>query len=388
MKSTPGEILERLAYNLRWTWHTPTTDLFHSIAPDVWDRTHNPIAVLNAIKSAPEAQSTKLAAQASDLDDYLNRQPQVADTPRVAYFSAEFAVAECLPISAGTLGVLAGDHLKSASDLGLPMLGIGLLYRYGSFRQRSDTLNHQHEAFDRLDTATLPLRPVLAADGVPLEIGVPFPGRTVLARVWVARVGRVPLYLLDTDLDRNREDDRWITGLLHGGDHDTRLRQAMLLGIGGVRLVRSLGVLGLEVPPRIYHLNEGHAAFLALERAAQRMRSADASDFFAAHQHVASTIAFTTHAPVAAANDAFPAELIEAYLGDYRRRLGLTRTQFMALGRRDVANRDEDFSMTVLALRSAHRIPTECANRIYRPLARLAPAQVQVTSSLQEAASG
>ena len=354
MKSTQSEILQRLAYNLRWTWHTPTTDLFQKLAPDVWDSTHNPVAVLaNIDAGALESHAELVAALDADLDDYLNCPPRVADTPRVAYFSTEFAVAKCLPIYAGRLGVLAGDHLKAASDLGLPMVGIGLLYRFGYFRQSIDAVNHQREDYDRLDPASLPLRPVLAAAGVPLEIGVPFPGRTVVARAWVARIGRVPLYLLDTDFGRNREDDRWITGHLYGGDQDTQLRQDMLLGIGGARLVRSLSMLGLEVPPHVYHLNEGHSAFVALERAAKDMRGTDASDFFAAHQRVASTIAFTMHTPVAAGNDAFPAELMEAYLGDYRRRLGLTHTQFMALGRRDVGNRDEDFSMSMLALRSA-----------------------------------
>jgi starch phosphorylase len=360
MKSSPGKILERLAYNLRWTWHAPTTDLFHTLAPDVWDTTHNPIAVLGNVDSdALEVHAGRLAALAADLDDYLNCPPRVADAPRVAYFSAEFAVAECLPIYAGGLGVLAGDHLKAASDQRLPVFGIGLLYRYGFLRH------------DRLDTSTVPLRPVFAADGVPLEIGVPFPDRTVVARVWVAQVGRVPLYLLDTDLHRNREDDRWITADLYGGDQDTRLRQDMVLGIGGVRLVRSLGLLGLQVPPLIHHLNESHAAFVALERAAERMRGTDTTDFFAAHHRVASSIALTTCVPLAR-GDAFPAELIEAYLGAYRQRLGLTHTQLMALGRRDVGNPDEDFSMTVFARRSTRR----------------AALQVQVTSSFQEAAFG
>ena len=185
------------------------------------------------------------------------------------------------------------------------MIGIGLLYRYGYFRQRIDAAGRQREVYDRLDTESVPLLPVMTADGVPLEIGVPFPGRTVVARAWLARVGRVPLYLLDTDVPRNRADDRWITGHLYGGDSDTRLRQEIVLGIGGARLIEALRRLGLEVAPEVYHLNEGHSAFVAIERAAQRMRSDADGDFFRAYAQVAQTTAFTTHTPVAAGNNTF-----------------------------------------------------------------------------------
>jgi starch phosphorylase len=233
------------------------------------------------------------------------------------------------------------------------MVGVGLLYRYGYFHQEIDAKNQQREVYDRLETDDVTLRPVFASDGVPLEIGVPFPGRTVLARVWLAQVGRVPLYLLDTDLARNREDDRWITGHLYGGDADTRLRQEIVLGIGGARLIRALQLLGREVAPSVYHLNEGHSAFVAIERTAERMRTSNV-DFFSSHQQVAETLAFTTHTPVAAGHDAFSPELIEAYLGEYRQQLGLSHQQFMSLGRRRSDDAQEPFSMTVLALRSAH----------------------------------
>jgi starch phosphorylase len=357
MKSPTREIAERLAYNLRWAWHAPTAALFHELAPKVWDQTHNPVAVLNSVDVTAEAlddHTDRLLALHDDLENYLIRVPQLTSAPRVAYFSAEFAVADCLPIYAGGLGVLAGDHLKTASDIGLPVIGVGLLYSYGYFHQEIGPHGNQREDYARLDIASLPLRGVLASDGAPLHVGVPFPGRTVVARVWLARVGRVALYLLDTNLARNREDDRWITGHLYGGDRDTRLRQELLLGVGGIRLVRALRLLGLEVAPQIYHLNEGHSAFAALERAAELMRGNDSSNFFMAHERAARTIAFTTHTPTAAGHDVFPAELIEAYLADYRQQLGLTHTQFMSIGRRNAADSDEDFSMTVLALRSAH----------------------------------
>src|SRR5258708_36608419 len=196
-----------------------------------------------------------------------------------------------------------------------------------------------------MDIDAVPLRPVFAADGVPLEIGVPFPSRTVVARVWVAQVGRVHLFLLDTDVPRNREEDRWITGHLYGGDRDTRLRQEIVLGIGGARLIQALRLLGLEVAPEVYHLNEGHSAFVTIERAAEHMRAIGDGDFFAAYRHVAQSTAFTTHTPVAAGNDAFPAELMEPYQSDYRQHIGLTADELMALGRRDAHDHGADFRM-------------------------------------------
>ena len=351
------QALNRLAYNLRCAWHAPTTDLFRDLAPSVWHATHNPVAVVGAVSQGPElpvADVGRILELDFDLNEYLSRVPANARSPRVAYFSAEFAVAECLPIYSGGLGVLAGDHLKAASDLGVPLVGVGLLYRSGYFRQAIDANGWQRESYDRLVPEDVPLRPVLACDGVPLEIGVPLADRVVRARVWLAQVGRVPLYLLDTDVPTNREDDRWITGHLYGGDSDTRLRQEIVLGIGGVRLLEALRVLGLQAAVEVYHLNEGHAAFVAVERAAERMREGYEPDFFTAHRQVAESLAFTTHTPVAAGHDAFHPELIEAYLGAYREQLGLSHDEFMSLGRRQRDNLEEQFSMTVLALRSAH----------------------------------
>jgi glycogen phosphorylase len=348
--------LNRLAYNLRWAWHAPTTSLFRDLAPRVWDATHNPVAVIQALEELPELasdQAERIVSLDFDLNEYLSRPPGNTRSPRVGYFSAEFAVTECLPIYSGGLGVLAGDHLKAASDLGVPLVGVGLLYRFGYFRQAIDATGWQRESYDRLEPEHLPLRPVLLCDGVPLKIGVPLADRVVRARVWLAQVGRVPLYLLDTDIPANRADDRWITGHLYGGDSDTRLRQEIVLGIGGIRLLEALRVLGIEPAMEAYHLNEGHAAFAAVERAAERMRQRGEPDFFTAHQHVAQSVAFTTHTPVAAGHDAFHPELIEAYLGAYREQLGLSHDAFMSLGRRQASNDEEPFSMTVLALRSA-----------------------------------
>jgi len=349
-------MLARLAFNLHWAWHAPTSNFFRSLAPEVWDATHNPVAVMHVAQQSPSLLTERadvIAGLGAALDEYLTAPPIVQHTPRIAYFCAEFAIAECLPIYSGGLGVLAGDHLKAASDLGVPMLGIGLLYRYGYFRQTIDASGRQREAYDRLAVESLPLVPVQAAEGVPLEIGVPVAGRTVRARAWLAQVGRVRLYLLDTDVPMNREDDRWITGHLYGGDADTRLRQEIVLGIGGARLIEALRRLGVEVAPEVYHLNEGHSAFVALERAAERARMNSDDDFFRVHKDVAQTTAFTTHTPVAAGNDTFSADLIEAYLSDYRHELRLTHDEFMSLGRRDPYDQSADFSMTVFALRSA-----------------------------------
>jgi starch phosphorylase len=273
--------------------------------------------------------------------------------PRIAYFCAEFAIAESLPIYSGGLGVLAGDYLKSASDLGLPLVGVGLLYRYGYFRQVIDEHGNQREAYDRVDTDAIAIRPVLNAQGTPVTIDVPFPGRTVLARVWVAQVGKVPLYLLDTDLAENREDDRWITGHLYGGDQDTRIRQEIVLGIGGLRALRA--VLPADAQPDVMHMNEGHSAFLSLELARERLASGAAGNFDEAALQVAPHLAFTTHTPVAAGHDAFPSDLVEAYFNGYRQQLGLSHEEFMRRGHKERDVSWERFSMTVLALHSAAR---------------------------------
>ena len=348
--------LEQLTYNLRWSWNPRTRELFQSLAPEPWARTQNPVATLRSATNEPD----RLAEHAesilechSDLEQYLNNPTQVKNVPRIAYFCAEFAIAESLPIYSGGLGVLAGDHLKAASDLGLPLIAVGLMYRYGYFRQVIDDTGYQREAYDRLDTDSVAVRPVLNAQGAPVVIDVPFPSRTVHARVWVARVGRVPLYLLDTDLAENREDDRWITSHLYGGDQDTRIRQEIVLGIGGLRALRA--ILPPDAQADVMHMNEGHSAFLALELARERLASGAASSFDEAALQVANKLAFTTHTPVAAGHDAFPSDLIEAYFNGYRQQLGLTHDEFMLRGRRDPEAIWERFSMTVLALRSAAR---------------------------------
>jgi starch phosphorylase len=348
--------LARLAYNLRFSWDPPTRALFAALAPDVWADTHNPVAVLQSVAANVDllrAKAGAIQSQAAALDTYLSAPSQIDGTPRIAYFCAEFAIDETLPIYSGGLGVLAGDHLKAASDLGLPLVAVGLLYRFGYFRQTIDEGGYQREAYDRLEPESVALRQVRDAQGQPVRVDVPFPSRVVRAQVWLAQVGRVPLYLLDTDLAENREDDRWITGHLYGGDQDTRIRQEIVLGIGGLRALRA--VLGADAQPQVLHMNEGHSAFLSLELAREQLAAGRASTFDEAALQVAPQLAFTTHTPVAAGHDAFPADLVEAYFDGYRQELGLTPEEFMQRGRREQDAAWERFSMTVLALRSATR---------------------------------
>src|SRR5690242_18775253 len=358
------EELYQLAYDLLWTWQPRIEAFFRALDPELWESTReNPVIVLGqlgdeGVERAFERDEVQRAFEGAlaAYRDYYDRHPRFMDANAplaVAYFSLEFGLAESLPIYSGGLGVLAGDHLKAASDLGLPLVAVGLLYRYGYFRQLIDDTGYQREAYDRLDTDAVALKLVRDAHHTPITVAVPFPGRTVLAHVWLAQVGRVPLYLLDTDLPENREDDRWITGHLYGGDQDTRIRQEIVLGIGGLRALRA--VLAPDAQPAVLHMNEGHSAFLALELAREKLVSGEAATFDDALLKGASHLAFTTHTPVAAGHDAFPSDLVEAYFNGYRQQLGLTHEEFMLYGRREPEATWERFSMTVLALRSAAR---------------------------------
>jgi starch phosphorylase len=345
-----------LAYNLRWSWEPSAEQLFAQLAPETWVATHNAVAVLRSVSRDDSGGLRRLApaidAVCLDLERYLKFSP---GSPRVAYLSTEFAIAACLPLYAGGLGVLAGDHLKAASDLGLPIVGVSLLYRYGYFCQTIDNSGYQREHYNKVDPMTLPLRPVVLGDRRPLLVDVPFLGRQVYARAWRADVGRVPLYLLDTDVPENRPDDRWITAHLYGGDHDTRIRQEIVLGIGGARLLRALCFAGLEPAVSVYHLNEGHSAFVVLELARERLERGAANSFDEALRQVAAHVAFTTHTPVTAGHDAFASDLMEAYLAAYCPELGLDHEQLMRFGRVHPDVDAEPFSMTVLGLRGASR---------------------------------
>jgi len=265
--------------------------------------------------------------------------------PLVAYFSAEFGISECLPIYSGGLGVLAGDHLKSASELGIPLVGVGLMYQQGYFRQRLNADGWQLELFPRNDFPNMPVDLVCDEAGNAVTFDVDMPGRSMRVQVWRARIGRITLYLLDTNVPENTPEDRHITAQLYGGDQEMRIRQELLLGIGGVRMLRAIGVQA-----KVFHMNEGHSAFLSLERIRLLMAERGIS-FDEAREAVAASNVFTTHTPVPAGNDAFEAWLIDKYFGSYWGQLGLSREQFLSLGRQEPDNQHEPMSLTVLALR-------------------------------------
>lgn len=367
--------LNDLAYNLRWTWDHQTADLFRRLDPARWEATnHHPVRLLRTIDQARLDEAARdpgyrrdLAGAAAELASYLDGDGAEETTmARVGYFSAEFGLVESLPIYSGGLGILAGDHLKSASDLGLSLTGVSLFYRHGYFRQRFNHDGWQEEQYPDNDPAGLPMRPALDRDGRPAVVRLAFPGRVLTARVWQVQVGRVALYLLDSDLEVNQPTDRDITHHLYGGDRDMRIRQELLLGIGGLR---ALDVLGRR--PEVCHLNEGHSAFLTLERIRQLMVE-HGLGFAEARTAAASGLVFTTHTPVAAGHDAFEPGMIDYYLGDYYRELGLSRADFMALGRHSSSDEGEPFSLTILALRLAgrsngvSRLHGEISRRIWR----------------------
>jgi len=354
------ECLKELCYNLLWTWNNDLTELFMRLDPDLWEKTHyNPVLLLGSIKQerlTAAAHDDAFIAQMEraylQYQDYLNTTStwfrKIHDgtgAPTIAYLSAEFGLCGCLPIYSGGLGMLAGDHLRSASDLGVPLVGVGLLYQEGYFRQYLNADGWQQETYPENDFYTLPLLLNRNPDGSPLTISVEYPGRNVYAQIWHTQVGRVPLYLLDTNISINSAQDQDITDQLYGGDRENRIKQEILLGIGGYRALIALGI-----QPTVYHMNEGHSAFLALERCRHLMSERGLSFPEAREATMAGTI-FTTHTPVASGNDYFVPSLIEKYLGTYGSQLNLSTKDFLGLGRRDPDNDGEDFCMTVLALR-------------------------------------
>lgn len=355
------EPLRKLAYNLHWDWNVETKDLFRRLDPDLWESSrHNPVLMLGTISQArlmevveDEGFLAQMDRAARQLEDYLQErtwyQKQRGQQPKecYAYFSAEFGLVDCLPIYSGGLGVLAGDHLKSASDLGLPLVGVGLLYQQGYFAQYLNADGWQQERYPINDFYNMPLHLERNPDGSELRITVDYPGRKVYARAWRVQVGRVPLYMLDTNIEPNNPYDHDITDQLYGGDLDMRIHQEMMLGIGGVRMLKALGY-----DVTAYHMNEGHAAFSALERIRILIQEEGLS-YSEAKQVVASSNIFTTHTPVPAGIDLFPPDKVVHYLGHYADVFGLNKDQFLALGRENTGDLSEPFSMAVLALKMA-----------------------------------
>jgi glycogen phosphorylase len=323
--------LERLSVNLRWSWDKPTQDLFAAIDPQLWKQVgQDPVALLGAVTprqldalAVDESFLERLDALAADLDDYLSRplwyQQQAAHGASlpsgIAYFSMEFGVAEVLPNYSGGLGILAGDHLKSASDLGLPLIAVGLYYRSGYFRQSLTAEGWQHENYPSLDPQGLPLRLLTDKTGDPVLVELAMPGGSPLrARIWIAQVGRIPLLLLDSDIPESEHDLRSVTDRLYGGDQEHRIKQELLAGIGGIRAIRAFTAFEGLPAPEVFHMNEGHAGFLGVERIRELMTDS-ALDFDTALTVVRSSTVFTTHTPVPAGIDRFPVEMVRRYFG-------------------------------------------------------------------------
>ena len=355
------EPLRKLAYNLHFDWNVESKDLFRRLDPDLWESSHhNPVLMLGTISQSrllevveDEGFLAQLDRAARQLEDYLQeytwykKQRNQQQKECYAYFSAEFGLVDCLPIYSGGLGVLAGDHLKSASDLGLPLVGVGLLYQQGYFAQYLNADGWQQERYLINDFHNMPLHLERNPDGTELRIAVDYPGRKVYARVWRVQVGTVPLYMLDTNIEPNKAYDHDITDQLYGGDIDMRIHQEIMLGIGGVQMLKALGY---EVTA--YHMNEGHAAFSALERIRTLIQEQGLS-YKEAKQVVSSSNIFTTHTPVPAGIDLFAPDKILHYLGYYADIFGLPKEQFLGLGRENTGDLSAPFSMAVLALKMA-----------------------------------
>jgi glycogen phosphorylase len=352
--------LRVLAHNLRWSWHPATQELFRAIDPDGWEASgHNPLRMLNETDARVLEQAAadpeflaRQQALVQDLERYL-AEPRwyqtLAGAPaRIAYFSPEFGVSEVLPQYSGGLGVLAGDHLKAASDLGVPVVGVGLFYRSGYFRQSLTADGRQQESYPAFNPHELPFELVTGYDGKPLLVAVRLPDAVLHAQIWRAEIGRAPLLLLDTDVDENAPAERAVTDRLYGGGGEHRLRQEILLGIGGVRALHALGI-----EPEVFHTNEGHAGFLGLERI-RRLMQEQGLDAATAIETVRAGTIFTTHTPVSAGIDRFPHSFIERYFGPDGVETGLDVRQIIELG----AEPDGDgslFNMAVMGLRLAQR---------------------------------
>src|SRR5947199_7654655 len=352
------EPLREMSFNLWWTWEPSARRLFRHLDPELWNRTnHNPVrmlqlsrqsrleevsqdkAFLRELKEVYETFSNYLARK----DTYGKTGPGSAIKNPVAYFSAEFGFHESIPNYSDGLGILASDHCKSASDLDLNFVGVGLLYRHGYFRQQIDKEGVQEAINLNQNFYHLPIREVPRGDA-KLLVSVPILDREVFAKVWELRVGRVNIYLLDTEVAQNSAEDRLITAELYGGDLEMRMRQEIVLGIGGVN---ALSALGIE--PDVFHMNEGHSAFLGLERI-RRLVAEKKLGFYAALQVAASATVFTTHTPVPAGNDSFPREMMRKYFGSFATEVGLPFDEFFSFGQTRV-NATDPFSMTILALR-------------------------------------
>ncbi|VAX36838.1 Glycogen phosphorylase [hydrothermal vent metagenome] len=364
--------LTQLTSNLWWSWQPEVTGIFRAIDPDRWSElVHNPVLMLREYTSEKleeRARQLMLHSRVNrayrDWQEYMvsdetwgsthagilgSTHIEVTKQRPVAYFSMEFGIHESLPIYSGGLGILSGDHLKSASDLGIPLVGIGLYYDEGYFHQSVDKEGWQHEEYKEFNSADLPVTPALGKDGKQVQVSVETRTGTIHAQVWRVNVGRIPLFLLDTDIPINSEEDQHLTARLYGGDTRIRIRQEVVLGICGARALEAL-----DITPSVVHMNEGHSAFAPLELVRQRMKG-DGYSFEDALRETATMGVFTTHTPVPAGHDRFDPSLVDEHLGPIAGELGLDMHAFLGLGRVDPQNNEETFCMTVLAFKLSRR---------------------------------
>jgi glycogen phosphorylase len=364
--------LRELAFNLRWTWDHDTVHLFERLDRDLWEESgQNPVLMLRRISQERLERAAGDEAFLANMDrayqaftDYMElpgwfsrHHPGVQDL-KIAYFCMEYGITKALPVYSGGLGVLAGDHLKTASELDLPLVAVGLLYQKGYFSQYLNSDGWQLEEYPLNDFSTLPLKPVRSAEGEQITISVELAGRPVIAGVWLAQVGRIPLYLLDTNLVQNDPEDRTVTDELYGGGPEHRIRQEILLGIGGIRALEALGI-----EPTVCHMNEGHSAFLSLERVRRLMQEKGLS-YAVARQVTGSGTLFTTHTPVPAGFDLFTPDLMHKYFSRYIDEMGLDWQEFLGKGRVDAHNTEEPFNVAALAIRHSPR--RNAVSRLHR----------------------
>ncbi len=353
-----------LAGNLWWTWHPEVINLFRDLDPVRWRQLdHNPIALLKEftperldVRASEMVLYSRINHAYRRLKEYVSNKQTwsatnagVLGSKPVAYFSAEFGIHESLPIYSGGLGVLSGDHIKSASGLGVPLVAIGLFYTHGYFKQHLDAEGYQNEEYLETKVENLPIKPALSPSGDPISVSIETRDGELHAKVWRMDVGRVELFLLDCNVEENSAQDRDLTSRLYGGDERTRIRQELVLGVGGVMALRKLGI-----SPGVYHLNEGHSAFGPLEVIRDRMHD-DGMSFDDALRETAQHTVFTTHTPVPAGHDRFDCAMVEEHLGPLRDQLGITYEQLMGLGRVEPQNQGETFCMTVLGLKLSRR---------------------------------
>ena len=360
--SLPEELkgLREMAYNFLWSWDEPLREVFRRLDRDLWEETyHNPVLLLGSISQerlmAATHDDSFLAFFSRAYEKFTGYMKETTwwdkmhgqERPIIAYFSAEFGLAETMPIYSGGLGVLSGDHLKTASDLGIPLVGVGLLYQQGYFRQYLTPDGWQQERYPANDFYNLPVQPALDKEGKPLYVDVTLAGAPLKIKVWKLQVGRVPLYVMDTNIPENPRELQDVTDQLYGGDRETRIRQEIVLGMGGLRALHALGIR-----PTVCHMNEGHSAFLGLERIRGYMEEAGVT-FHEALEAAKAGAVFTTHTPVPAGFDVFSPELMDKYFGDYLRSVRISRDEFLALGRGNAFDAQEAFNMAVLALRTS-----------------------------------